>query len=100
MPASAIETSFDGERGRLGPARAYAVEGGAVVAVSLRYADLREVPPWLAGLPRLRHLDLVGNRISSLPEWLSDLAELEVIYLDHNGLEVVPAWIGRLQQLA
>ncbi|KAL4554030.1 hypothetical protein LXL04_039856 [Taraxacum kok-saghyz] len=58
------------------------------------------IPP-LSGLPRLRILSLLGNRINgSIPEELGDISTLEELVLDNNLLEgPLPPSLGRLSRL-
>ncbi|MBL8917809.1 MAG: leucine-rich repeat domain-containing protein [Myxococcaceae bacterium] len=51
---------------------------------------LREVPPSLRGLEKLKRLVLAMNELSSLPPWFAELTALEDLDLSSNRFEVFP----------
>lgn len=51
---------------------------------------LREVPPPLRGLKRLKRLVLSMNELSTLPAWLAELQHLEDLDVSSNRFEVFP----------
>jgi Leucine-rich repeat (LRR) protein len=51
---------------------------------------LREVPPPLRGLKRLRRLVLSMNELSTLPSWLAELEALEELDISSNRFQVFP----------
>ncbi|MGW2988120.1 leucine-rich repeat domain-containing protein [Streptomyces goshikiensis] len=57
-----------------------------------------DVPEALAGLSRLRHLDLRSNRLHNLPNWLPELPSLEKLDLRWNNIEPAPRLLDLLAQ--
>ncbi|MFO0957912.1 MAG: leucine-rich repeat domain-containing protein [Isosphaeraceae bacterium] len=68
-----------------------------VEELGLRGCGLEELPASLATLPRLRKLDLSGNRLAGLPrEWAGSLRELD---LSGNSLHDLPACVVAMPAL-
>jgi Leucine-rich repeat (LRR) protein len=55
--------------------------------LDLRENSVAELPPSLAGLPRLRQIDLRSNRLSRLPDWLTLMPSLEKLDLRWNEID-------------
>ena len=58
-----------------------------------------ELPAGVRELPRLRHLDVRNNRLTSLPEWLSELPALESLSIGENPLRGIPTAVTKLTRL-
>ena len=56
------------------------------------------MPSSPGNLPRLRHLDLRANRLSTLPATLANLKLLEKLDLRWNRFETMPDWLEQLEK--
>ncbi|MCB9603708.1 MAG: hypothetical protein H6721_29015 [Sandaracinus sp.] len=65
----------------------------------VRGAGLTELPPELAGLPRLEKLDLARNQLTHLPLAQGDFPRLEALSLRANRLTSLPEALGSLATL-
>ena len=64
-------------------------------------SDLGDLPPQLADLPNLRHLDLnVSGLTGEIPRELGNLGALEYLFLEHNRLRgAIPSTLANLSNL-
>lgn len=69
-------------------------EGGHPTAVLAAGAGLTEIPDAIAGMRRLRHIDLDGNAISRLPASVATLPQLHTLLLYNNDLTGLPGEFG------
>jgi len=58
--------------------------------LSLYNVELLAVPVWIAGIPRLRNVELGANKIEEIPGWLMRMPRLEKLGLDNNLLGSLP----------
>lgn len=58
--------------------------------------NLQRLPPDIAELKHLIHLDLSGNKLRSLPVELGDMISLRELLLNNNVLRILPCELGRL----
>lgn len=58
----------------------------------------RELPETLAGLPRLRQLDVRSNRLTRLPDWVVDMPALEKLDVRWNACEPSPSLLTELER--
>ncbi len=59
-------------------------------ALSILHCKLRNLPPYIADLNRLRHLFLINNRLKELPEELVSMKHLLYLDVSENQLISVP----------
>ena len=59
-------------------------------------SPLQRIPPDIARLVNLTHLDLSGNKLRSLPAELGDMTHLRELLLNNNALRVLPYELGKL----
>ena len=65
----------------------------------IRSSVLYHLPKSLAGLPHLRHLELVDCRLTKIPEVVWQCKNLQTLNISCNQIRVLPASIAQLQQL-
>jgi len=65
----------------------YAVENGHIIALSLPFFELGELPESVGLLSKLEYLDIRGNELKSLPSSFSSLSNLKELILAENNLE-------------
>ena len=58
--------------------------------------SFQRIPPDIARLINLSHLDLSGNKLRSLPAELGDMTHLRELLLNNNALRVLPYELGKL----
>lgn len=70
-----------------------------LVSLYLNHNSLTTVPPQIANLRHLEHLDLSGNALASLPTELGMLTRLKELFLFDNHITTIPPEFGSLHQL-
>ena len=65
-------------------------------ALYLNDNNLQRIPPDIALLKNLVHLDLSGNKLRSLPAELGDMIHLRELLLNNNAFRLLPCELGRL----
>ena len=65
----------------------YAVENGHIIALSLPFFELGELPESIGLLSKLEYLDIRGNELKSLPSSFNSLSNLKELILAENNLE-------------
>lgn len=60
---------------------------------------LREIPPQLGMLKKLKKLILNKNKIEALPAEIGELEDLRILVISQNELETLPPEIGKLKKL-
>jgi internalin A len=66
-------------------------------AISVRDADLEELPDWLADFPKLEILDLGNNRFHEFPHVITELKQLKQLCLSRAPID--PSSLARLRNL-
>jgi len=85
---------------RLGVVPESVWEQTALETLVLADNELTEISPRIAGLKKLRMLDLGHNLLSAVPETMGELSGLtDFLYLHDNRLTALPAGLGRLTRL-
>lgn len=61
--------------------------------------ELKQIPPQIGNLKKLKWLDASDNKLTTLPEELGDCLSLQVLWLENNELTDLPSSIQRLKNL-
>ena len=67
-------------------------------SLNFSYCNISNFDRYIS-FPKLKVLDLTGNKLSKIPNWVEDLHELEELYLADNKIRKLPSWIGNLKHL-
>lgn len=60
---------------------------------------LKQIPPQLGMLKKLKKLILNKNKIESIPAEIGELEDLRILIISQNELETLPEEIGKLKKL-
>jgi hypothetical protein len=90
-PIPAIPPFFEGDIKKSNPmfettSVMYFAVDGHICQLRMDKCNLKEIPPELAELAKLRYLTLNNNEISTIPDFLSNLESLEVLSINNNKI--------------